>query len=148
MSSQTKSTQSIRAEDVSRDWHIVDLQGATLGRAAVQIANVLRGRHKPTFTPHTDTGDFVVAVNASQIVLTGRKMDQKMYRDHSQYPGGLRERVAKHHIANNSEDAIWRAVWGMMPKGPLGRQMMRKLKVYAGPEHPHDAQQPQPLALG
>jgi large subunit ribosomal protein L13 len=148
MTSQSKSTQSIRGEDVERAWHVVDLEGATLGRAAVQIANVLRGRHRPTYTPHTDTGDFVVVINASKVVLTGRKMDQKMYRDHSQYPGGLRETMAKHYIAKKADDAVWRAVWGMMPKGPLGRQMIRKLKVYAGPEHPHQAQAPQPMALG
>jgi large subunit ribosomal protein L13 len=147
MSSQTKSTPSIRTQDVEQAWHLVDVDGATLGRAAVQIANLLRGRNKPTYTPHTDTGDYVVVVNAAKVHLTGRKLDQKQYYDHSQYPGGLRSTVARKMLARKSEDVIWRAVAGMVPKGPLGRQIMRKLKVYAGTEHPHQGQQPQPLAL-
>jgi large subunit ribosomal protein L13 len=148
MTSQSKSTPSIRGEDIERAWHVVDLEGATLGRAAVTIANVLRGRHRPTYTPHTDTGDFVVVINASKLVLTGRKMDQKMYRHHTHFPGGLKETLAKHQLAKKPDDVVWRAVWGMMPKGPLGRQMIRKLKVYGGAEHPHQAQAPQPLSLG
>ncbi len=147
MSQTTRSTPSIRGEDISRQWHVVDLDGKVLGRAAVQIANILRGKDKPTFTSHTDTGDFVVVVNAAKALLTGNKLEQKMYYSHSNYPGGLRSTKAKAYLATKSEQAIRRAVWGMLPKGPLGRQVLRKLKVYAGAEHPHQGQNPQQLTI-
>ncbi len=148
MSQTTKSTPSIRGEDITRQWHVIDLEGQVVGRAAVQIANLLRGRHRPTFTPHTDTGDFVVVINASKAVLTGQKMEQKVYHDHSNYPGGLRSTKARIYFGHKSEDAIRRAVWGMLPKGPLGREVLGKLKVYAGAEHPHQAQNPTPYSIG
>lgn len=146
--SQTKSTPSIRDQDVTRQWVVVDLEGAVLGRAATQIANVLRGRHRPTFTPHTDTGDFVIVINASKAVLTGRKLDQKMYYTHSNYPGGIRAIGARQMLQRKPDEAVRRAVWGMLPKGPLGRRVISKLKVYGGADHPHQAQNPQPLQLG
>ncbi len=147
MSQTTRSTPSIRGEDIQRQWHIVDLDGQVLGRAAVQIANILRGKHRPAFTPHTDTGDFVVVVNAAKATLTGNKLEQKIYYKHTNYPGGLKSTKAKLYLATKSEQAIRRAVWGMLPKGPLGRQVLRKLKVYAGAEHPHQGQNPQPLNI-
>jgi large subunit ribosomal protein L13 len=143
----SRSTQSFTPADVERRWFVVDLEGQVLGRAATRIANVLRGKHKPTYTPHADTGDFVVVVNASKVVLTGAKLDSKMYRTHSQYIGGLKETPARQMIAEKSDEAVRRAVRGMMPKGPLGRSMLRKLKVYAGADHPHAAQEPQTLDL-
>ena len=143
----TKSTDSIIAEDLNKTWHLVDLDGATLGRAATRIATVLRGKHTPAYTPHADCGEFVVVVNSAKAVLTGKKLDQKMYRHHTQFPGGLKEATARKVMATKSEEAVIRAVRGMLPKGPLGRQMMRKLKVYPGAEHPHGAQNPQPLSL-
>ncbi len=143
----TKTTPSIRAQDIDHQWFIVDLEDQVLGRAAVQIANVLRGRNKPTWTPHTDTGDHVVVLNAAKVRLTGRKLDQKIYRHHTQFIGGLKEAPARRYLQRHSEEAIRRAVWGMMPKGPLGRQVMRKLKIYAGTDHPHQAQKPNELKL-
>ncbi|HAN30331.1 MAG TPA: 50S ribosomal protein L13 [Myxococcales bacterium] len=143
----TKSTESITGDDLNKSWHLVDLDGATLGRAATRIATILRGKHTPAYTPHNDCGDFVVVVNSAKAVLTGKKLDQKMYRHHTQFPGGLKEATARSVFATKSEEAVTRAVRGMLPKGPLGRQMMRKLKVYPGAEHPHGAQNPQPLSL-
>nr|WP_283808670.1 50S ribosomal protein L13 [Microvenator marinus] len=140
-------TISANPSNIERAWHVVDLEGQTLGRAAARIASVLRGKHKPTFTPHEDTGDFVICINADKVVLTGRKLDKKIYRRHSQYPGGLKEIVAKDLLEKSPEQMIEFAVQGMLPKGPLGRRMLKKLNVYAGAEHPHAAQQPQPLAL-
>lgn len=140
-------TISANPSNIERAWHVVDLEGQTLGRAAARIASVLRGKHKPTFTPHEDTGDFVICINADKVVLTGRKLDKKVYRRHSQYPGGLKEIVAKDLLEKSPEQMIEFAVQGMLPKGPLGRRMLKKLNVYAGAEHPHAAQQPQPLAL-
>jgi large subunit ribosomal protein L13 len=128
-------------------WYIADVQGKTLGRAAARIASVLRGKTKPTFTTHADAGDFVVVVNAEKVRLTGKKWTDKLYRDHSLFPGGLSEFSAKDLVARHPTELVKRAVWGMLPKGPLGRRIYKKLKVYAGTEHPHSAQQPKPLAL-
>jgi large subunit ribosomal protein L13 len=128
-------------------WYIADVEGKTLGRAATKIADVLRGKHRPTFTPHTDAGDFVVVVNADKIRLTGDKWNIKLYRDHSLFPGGLRTQTAQQLMKRHPTDMVKRAVWGMLPKGPLGRQIYKKLKVYAGAAHPHAAQQPKPLAF-
>ena len=131
----------------SRSWYVVDATGKPLGRLASEIARVLRGKHKPTFTPHADTGDFVVVVNAGKINLTGKKWQIKLYRDHSLFPGGLQTKTAEQLLARHPEDLIKRAVWGMLPKGPIGRRIYKKLKVYPGAEHPHAAQQPKPLKL-
>jgi large subunit ribosomal protein L13 len=133
--------------DAPHSWYIADVEGKTLGRAAAKIASVLRGKTKATFTPHADIGDFVVVVNAEKVRLTGKKWDDKMYRDHSLFPGGLKEYSAKALVARHPTELVKRAVWGMLPKGPLGRRIYKKLKVYAGTEHPHSAQQPKPLAL-
>jgi large subunit ribosomal protein L13 len=126
-------------------WFIADVEGQTLGRAATKIADVLRGKHRPTFTSHADAGDFVVVVNAEKVRLSGKKWSGKLYRDHSLFPGGLRTQTAEQLVKRHPTDLIKRAVWGMLPKGPLGRDIYKKLKVYAGAEHPHAAQQPQPL---
>jgi large subunit ribosomal protein L13 len=131
----------------ARRWYVIDAEGKPLGRAATRIAMVLRGKHKPTFTPHCDMGDFVIVVNAEKVGLTGRKLDQKMYYRHSQWPGGLKVRTARQMLDEKPEQVMWQAVKGMLPKGPLGRKLLHKLKVYAGPEHPHQAQQPQALPL-
>ena len=140
-------TFSAKAEDIEREWHLVDLDGATLGRAASQIAQILRGKHKPTFTPHVDCGDFVVCVNAKGLVLSGNKETDKVYRKHSSYPGGLKEITAGELLERSPEDLIRYAVKGMLPQNKLAEKMLKKLKVYAGPEHPHEAQQPQPFDL-
>lgn len=132
---------------ISRDWWLVDAQGLTLGRLATEVARRLRGKHKPSFTPHLDTGDHIIVVNAEKVVLTGRKLESKMYRRHSGYPGGLREIPAGELLDKRPVRLVESAVRGMLPKGPLGRQMARKLKVYAGSTHPHEAQQPQALEL-
>jgi large subunit ribosomal protein L13 len=134
-------------EPFARSWYIADLEGKTLGRAATKIADVLRGKHRPTFTSHMDAGDFVVVVNADKLRLTGNKWTTKLYRDHSLFPGGLRTKTAEQLMKRHPTDLIKRAVWGMLPKGPLGRQIYKKLKVYTGAEHPHAAQQPKPLKL-
>ena len=128
-------------------WFIADVGGKTLGRVATRIASVLRGKHRPTFTTHADAGDFVVVINADKVKLTGNKWDTKTYYDHTLFPGGLKPKSAKQLIEKHPTDLIERAVWGMLPKGPLGRRLYKKLKVYAGGEHPHVAQQPKPLAL-
>jgi large subunit ribosomal protein L13 len=125
-----------------RKWHVVDVAGLTLGRAATQIAHLLRGKHKPTFTTHVDSGDFVVVLNASKIALTGNKMQGKLYYKHSLHPGGLTTFTAAQLLKRNPQELIERAVWGMLPKGPLGRRVYKKLKVYAGDKHPHAAQKP------
>jgi len=132
---------------VSRDWWLVDAQGLTLGRLATEVARRLRGKHKPTFTPHLDMGDHIIVVNAEKVALSGRKLETKMYRRHSGYPGGLREMPAAEVLDKRPVRLVESAVRGMLPKGPLGRQMARKLKVYAGSAHPHEAQQPQALEL-
>lgn len=143
----TMNTVSFTPDTIERAWHVVDLQGVTLGRAASRIAAVLRGKHRPTYTPHADCGDFVVVVNADQLVLTGNKLQDKMYRRHTGYLGGLKEMTAAQALAKDSTKVVELAVKGMLPKGPLGRRQLKKLKVYAGPDHPHTAQQPQALDL-
>lgn len=133
--------------EIQRAWWVVDAEGLTLGRLSTEVALRLRGKHKPIYTPHLDTGDHIIVVNAEKVVVTGRKEDQKLYRRHSGYPGGLKERTLRKVRETFPTRIIEHAVKGMLPKGPLGRKMYRKLNVYAGPEHPHEAQQPQPLDL-
>jgi large subunit ribosomal protein L13 len=133
--------------DRERNWYVVDADGQTLGRLATQIADALRGKRKPAYTPHIDTGDFVIVVNAERIRVTGNKRADKLYRRHSGYPGGLRERTLDEMLARRPEEVIRLAVRGMMPRNRLARKQLTKLKVYAGPEHPHAAQQPEPLQL-
>lgn len=140
-------TFSAKHDDVERKWWVVDLEGQTVGRAASQIATLLRGKHKPIFTPHVDTGDFVVCINADKVVFTGNKLTQKTYYKHSGYPGGLKEITAGKLLEVEPELVITYAVKGMLPKNKLGRQIAKKLKVYAGGEHPHAAQQPEPFEL-
>src|SRR5215216_5874508 len=131
--------------EVERTWYLVDAEGKTLGRLATQIADMLRGKGKPQYTPHVDTGDFVVVVNAEKIAVTGNKLDDKLYYRHSGYPGGLKERTLREQLARRPEEVIRKAVKGMLPRNRLARRQLTKLKVYAGPEHPHDAQGPKPL---
>jgi large subunit ribosomal protein L13 len=138
-------TYSPKPSDVQRAWHVVDAEGLVLGRLSTEVARVLRGKHKPIFAPHLDTGDHVIVINASKVVLTSDKADKKLAYRHSGYPGGLKERSYTDLLATKPEEVIRKAVRGMLPKGPLGRQMLRKLKVYAGATHPHSAQQPQAL---
>jgi large subunit ribosomal protein L13 len=140
-------TYSAKTGEVARDWYVVDAEGQTLGRLATQIADTLRGKRKPQFTPHVDTGDFVIVVNAEKIVVTGNKLDQKMYHRHSGYPGGLRSRTLREQLDRRPTEVIRAAVKGMLPKNRLARQQLTKLKVYAGPEHPHSPQNPRPLSL-
>ncbi|HTZ38612.1 MAG TPA: 50S ribosomal protein L13 [Syntrophales bacterium] len=141
------STFMAKKEDVDRDWFLVDAQGKVLGRLAREIAHRLRGKHKVIFTPHADAGDFVVVINAAKVALTGKKLSDKMYHHHSGYPGGIKSIPAGKLLAKKPEELIRRAVQGMLPKNPLGRQMLRKLKIYAGDKHPHDAQKPHLLEL-
>ena len=136
-----------RKEDVARDWYVIDAEGETLGRLATKVASVLRGKHKPTYTPHVGGGDYVIVVNANKVVLTGNKLNDKMYYNHSRYPGGLRTRTAKEMVENYPVEMIERAVKGMLPKGRLGRAMYKKLFVYAEGTHPHMAQQPKELKV-
>ena len=140
-------TYSARKEDVERAWYLVDAEGRVLGRLASQVAQILRGKTKPIYTPHVDTGDFVVVINAEKVRLTGNKMEQKTYYRHSGYPGGLRSTTAKKLLTTKPERILKSDVKGMLPKNPLGRKMFKKLKVYRGPDHPHQAQQPQPLEI-
>jgi len=140
-----KNTFMQRKEDVVRSWYVIDAEGMTLGRLATKVATVLRGKHKPTYTPHIDCGDCVIVVNAGKVNLTGNKLNDKIYYNHSGYTGGLRERTAKEMIEKYPVEMIERAVKGMLPKGRLGRQMYTKLFVYEGSEHPHAAQKPQEL---
>ncbi len=140
-------TFSPKASDIQRQWHVVDASDVVLGRLASHVAILLRGKHKPVFAPHLDTGDFVIVVNAEKIALTGRKLEQKMAYRHSGYPGGLRSVAYGDLMARHPERAVEKAVKGMLPKNTLGRKMLRKLKVYAGPEHPHQAQQPAPYEI-
>jgi large subunit ribosomal protein L13 len=135
-------------KDVQREWYVVDAAGQTLGRLAAQVARILRGKHKPTYSPSVDTGDFVIVVNAEKIHVTGRKLDQKIYYRYSGYPGGLKEITLRNLLQRHPARVIEHAVRGMLPKNRLGRQMFKKLKVYAGPDHPHAAQQPKQLELG
>ncbi|MDZ7827223.1 MAG: 50S ribosomal protein L13 [Gammaproteobacteria bacterium] len=140
-------TQSTRPADVRREWFVVDAAEKTLGRLATEIARRLRGKHKPEFTPHVDTGDYIVVVNADKVRVTGNKTTDKTYWRHSGYPGGIKGVSFRDMIATHPERVIESAVRGMLPKGPLGRDVYRKLKVYSGSEHPHTAQQPQPLEI-
>ena len=136
-----------RPLEVERKWYVVDAKGQTLGRLATEIARILRGKNKPQYTPHVDTGDFVVVVNAEKVVVTGRKAEQKVYRRHSGYPGGLKTTTYEQMLERRPTEILRRAVKGMMPKTRLARQQLRKLKIYAGPEHPHAAQNPQTLEV-
>jgi large subunit ribosomal protein L13 len=140
-------TYNAKPGEISRDWYVVDAQGQTLGRLATTIADTLRGKNKPQYTPHIDTGDFVVVVNAEKISVTGQKRSEKMYYRHSGYPGGLKSRTLNDMLERRPEEVIRLAVRGMLPRTRLGRKQLTKLKVYAGPDHPHAAQQPQPMAL-
>ena len=133
--------------NIERKWYVVDATGHTLGRLSSEIASILRGKNKPTFTPHIDTGDYVVVVNADKIKVTGKKMAQKIYYHHSNYVGGMKEQTLAEKLAKKPEDVIYLAVKGMLPKGPLGRQMIKKLHVYAGPEHKQQAQKPEALEI-
>lgn len=135
------------AGEAQREWYVVDATGQTLGRLASKIAMVLRGKHKATYTPNVDMGDFVIVLNAGAVKLTGTKPDKKLYQHHTLYPGGIRTRIAKEVLANDPEHAIYEAVWGMMPKGPLGRRIIKKMKIYKGDKHEHVAQQPRVLEI-
>ena len=132
---------------IDRKWYVVDATGMTLGRLASEVASVLRGKNKPIFTPHIDTGDYVIVINAEKIAVTGKKMDQKIYYKHSDYVGGMKEATLREKLAKKPEEVIEHAVKGMLPKGPLGREMYKKLFVYAGPEHKHAAQKPETLTF-
>ena len=138
-------TYSAKPGEITREWYLVDAEGKTLGRLATQIADTLRGKRKPQFTPHVDTGDFVIVVNAEKIQVTGSKLDQKRYYRHSGYPGGLRSRTLREQLDRRPTEVLRVAVKGMLPKNRLARQQITKLKIYAGPEHPHVAQNPKPL---
>jgi large subunit ribosomal protein L13 len=140
-------TFSAKKEEVQHKWYVINAEGKVLGRLAVEIAKRLRGKHKPIFTPHVDTGDYIIVTNASKITLTGRKLQHKVYIRHSQYPGGLKSVTAEKLLREKPERLIKLAVWGMLPKNRLSRKLLQKLKVYAGPEHPHQAQKPEPLNL-
>lgn len=137
------STYMAKAEEIERKWYILDAAGKPLGRLATEAAAILRGKHKPTFTPHVDTGDHVIIINAEKCVLTGNKLDKKMYYRHSGYPGGLKAMTYREFMARKPEEAIRKAVVGMLPHNRLGAQMARKLKIYRGAEHPHEAQRPE-----
>lgn len=132
---------------INREWYVVDATGHTLGRLASEIASVLRGKNKPTFTPHIDTGDYVIIINAEKVAVTGKKLDQKVYYHHSDYVGGMKSVTLREKMNKKPEEVIEHAVKGMLPKGPLGREMYRKLFVYAGPEHKHAAQKPETLTF-
>ena len=138
-------TYTAKPREIEQAWRLVDADGQILGRLATEIADTLRGKNKPAYTPHVDTGDFVIVVNAEKVRVTGKKLDQKIYYRHSGYPGGLRERTLAEQLARRPEDVIRKAVKGMLPKNKLAASQLRKLKVYAGPEHPHAAQNPAPL---
>ena len=132
---------------IDRKWYVVDATGMTLGRLASEVAKVLRGKNKPIFTPHIDTGDYEIVINAEKVAVTGKKLDQKIYYRHSDYVGGLKQATLREKLSNKPEEVIELAVKGMLPKGPLGRQMFKKLFVYAGPEHKHAAQKPEVLTF-
>jgi large subunit ribosomal protein L13 len=136
-----------KPHEIERKWFVVDAQGQTLGRLAAQVATVLRGKHKPIYTPHVDCGDYVIVVNADKIHVTGQKLDDKIYYRHSNYPGGLKQVTLRRQLQTHPERVIEAAVRGMLPKNRLGRKMFKKLKVYAGPDHPHQAQQPESFDL-
>jgi len=136
-----------RPTDIERTWHVVDAQDLVLGRMATEVARILRGKHKPTFAPHVDTGDHVIIVNADKVVLTSNKTESKLLWRHSGFPGGIKSQTYGEALGRNPEDTVRRTIRGMLPKNRLGRQMLKKLKVYAGPTHPHAAQNPQPLVI-
>lgn len=147
MKAQIQKTKFTTPDEISRKWYVVDAQGQTLGRLASKIAQVLRGKDKPEFVPNLDVGDYVIVINCEKIHVTGRRLDQKMYYNYSGYPGGLRSRSLRQLLEKHPDRAMIAAVKGMLPKGPLGRAMLTKLKVYAGSEHPHEAQKPEVLEL-
>ncbi len=136
-----------RPLEVERKWYVIDAEGQTLGRLATEIARILRGKNKPQYTPHVDVGDFVVVINADRVLVTGKKAEQKVYRRHSGYPGGMKETSYERMMESKPTEILRKAVYGMMPKTRLARQQFRKLKIYAGPEHPHAAQNPQRLEV-
>ena len=136
-----------RPQQVERKWHVVDAEGQTLGRLASELARILRGKNKPQYTPHVDVGDFVVVINADKIEVTGRKAEQKVYRRHTGYPGGLKETSYEQMLTRKPTEVLRKAVYGMMPKTRLARQQFKKLKIYAGSEHPHEAQMPEPYEV-
>ena len=136
-----------KKENIERKWYVIDAAGLNLGRVATKAAHILRGKHKPTYTPHVDCGDYVIVINADKIKVTGKKLDQKIYYNHSDYVGGMKETTLKEMLQKKPEYVINHAVKGMLPKGPLGRQMITKLHVYAAPEHPHAAQKPEELVI-
>jgi large subunit ribosomal protein L13 len=138
-------TYTAKPGEIERHWYVVDAEARTLGRLATQIADVLRGKDKPAYTPHVDTGDFVIVVNAEKVHVTGQKLDQKLYYRHSGYPGGLRSRTLREQLERRPEEVLRKAVKGMLPKNKLASAQLRKLKIYAGPDHPHAAQNPEPL---
>jgi large subunit ribosomal protein L13 len=140
-------TYSPKASEITRKWYVVDAEDLVLGRLSTEVARILRGKHKPTFAPHMDMGDHVIVINAEKVVLTSNKADQKLVYRHSGYPGGLKSRTFAEALALKPEEGVRRAVRGMLPKNRLGRQMLTKLKVYAGPNHPHSAQMPEPLDI-
>ncbi|MDI6764120.1 MAG: 50S ribosomal protein L13 [Thermodesulfobacteriota bacterium] len=140
-------TYQAKKEEVEHQWYLVDAEGKVLGRLATELAKILRGKNKPIYTPHVDTGDFVIVVNAGKVALTGKKMKDKIYYHHTGYPGGIREMTAEKLLAKKPTEMIRIAVKGMLPKNSLGRQMIQKLKIYAGAKHPHEAQKPVPLQL-
>jgi large subunit ribosomal protein L13 len=140
-------TWTAKPHEIERRWYVVDAEGQTLGRLATRIADTLRGKNKPQYTPHVDTGDFVIVVNAEKIAVTGKKLDQKRYYRHSGYPGGLRSRTLREQLDRRPTEVLRKAVKGMLPRNRLSRAQITKLKIYAGPEHPHSAQAPEPLPL-
>lgn len=142
-----QSTYMAKPHEVEHKWYVVDLDGKVLGRAAAQIAKILMGKHKSEYTPHVDTGDYVIVVNADKVVLTGKKLDQKVYYRHSGYPGGIKATKARDLLAKHPERLVYLAVKGMLPKNRLGRRMLKKLKIYSGPNHPHEAQKPERLEI-
>lgn len=141
------STFMAKKEEVKRDWYVIDAANKPLGRVASKVAMILRGKHKPIYTPHVDTGDFVIVINADKVALTGKKLDNKMYYHHTGYPGGIKETNARTLMKKSPEKVVYKAVWGMLPHNVLGRKMIKKLKIYSGPQHPHEAQQPQQLTF-
>jgi large subunit ribosomal protein L13 len=147
LSANLMKTYSAKPGEITREWYLVDAEGKTLGRLATLIADRLRGKGKAAYTPHVDTGDFVVVVNAEKVAVTGKKLDEKMYYRHSGYPGGLKERTLRVQLERQPTEVIRKAVKGMLPKNRLARQQLNKLKVYAGPEHPHEAQAPRPFEV-
>ncbi len=134
-----------KASELSREWVLVDANGKNLGRLAAKIATVILGKHKPNFTPGVDTGDFVIVINAERVTVTGNKLEDKTYNKHSGYPGGLKTVSLRHQLATHPDRVLRSAVWGMLPHNKVGRQLIKKLKIYAGPHHPHEAQNPMPL---